>query len=151
MEPGSNMPGAEVDRTLEVFGETVIIRSDPAGALLDVAVIEEIVPSAVAAPFHRHDREDEISYVIEGTFRIWRGDEVLDVGPGGVALLPRHQVHTFKNIGTGTGRLLTVIQPAGLEHFFEAVAERHLGDDDTDEIASLAAEFGLEILGPPPT
>ena len=92
VEPGSNMPGAEVDRTLEVFGETVRIRSDPAGALLDVAVIEEIVPSAVAAPFHRHDREDEISYVIEGTFRIWRGGEVLDVGPGGVALLPRHRL-----------------------------------------------------------
>ncbi|WP_425336069.1 hypothetical protein [Sinorhizobium numidicum] len=34
-------------------------------------------------------------------FRIWRGDEVLDVAPGGIALLPRHQVHTFKNIGMG--------------------------------------------------
>ena len=50
--------------------------------------------------------------MIEGTFRIWRGDEVLNVGPGGVALLFRHQINTFKNIGTGTGRLLTVIQPA---------------------------------------
>ena len=50
---GSNMPGAEVDRTLKVFGETVIIRSDPAGALLEEseAIIEEIVPSALAAPF----------------------------------------------------------------------------------------------------
>jgi mannose-6-phosphate isomerase-like protein (cupin superfamily) len=149
-EPGRNALGAHVDRALEVFGETVIIRGDPAGALVDVAVIEEIVPPGVAAPFHRHAREDEISYVIEGTFRIWRGDEVLDVGPGGIALLPRHQVHTFKNIGKGTGRLLTVIQPAGLERFFEVVAERRLGDDDMDEITTVAAEFGLEILGPPP-
>jgi mannose-6-phosphate isomerase-like protein (cupin superfamily) len=149
-ESGTNVPGAQVDRALEVFGETVIIRSDPAGALVNVAVIEEIVPAGVAAPFHRHDREDEISYVIEGTFRIWRGDEVLDFGPGGIALLPRHQVHTFKNVGTGFGRLLTVIQPAGLERFFEVVAERRLGDDDMDEIRTVAAEFGLEILGPPP-
>ena len=108
VEPGRNALGA--DRVLEVFGETVIIRRDPAGALVDAAVIEEIVPPAVAAPLHRHGREDEISYVIEGTFRIWRGDEVLDVGPGGIALLPRHQVHTFKNIGAGPGRLLTVIR-----------------------------------------
>jgi hypothetical protein len=63
-ESGTNVPGAQVDRALEVFGETVIIRSDPAGALVNVAVIEEIVPAGVAAPFHRHDREDEISYVI---------------------------------------------------------------------------------------
>ena len=147
-EPGRNALG--VDRTLEVFGETVIIRRDPAGALIDAAVIEEIVPPGVAAPLHRHGREDEISYVIEGTFRIWRGDEVLDVGPGGIALLPRHQVHTFKNIGTGPGRLLTVIVPAGFERFFEVVAERRLGDEDMDEITTVAAEFGLEILGPPP-
>ena len=147
-EPGRNALGA--DRVLEVFGETVIIRRDPAGALVDAAVIEEIVPPGVAAPLHRHGMEDEISYVIEGTFRIWRGDEVLDVGPGGIALLPRHQAHTFKNIGTGPGRLLTVIQPAGFERFFEVVAERHLGDEDMDEITTVAAEFGLEILGPPP-
>ncbi len=149
-ETGRNVLGAQVERALEVFGEKVIIHRDPAGALVDVAVIEEIVPPAMAAPFHRHDSEDEISYVIEGTFRIWRGDEVLDVGPGGIALLPRHQIHTFRNIGTGTGRLLTVIRPAGLERFFEAVAERRLGDDDIDEITTVAAEFGLEILGPPP-
>lgn len=67
-----------------------------------------------------------------------------------IALLPRHQAHTFKNIGTDPGRLLTVILPAGFERFFEVVAERRLGDDDLDEIATVAAEFGLEILGPPP-
>ena len=149
-EPGSNAPGAQGDCALEVFGETVIISRDPAGAL-DAAVIEEIVPPGVAAPLHRHGREDEISYVIEGTFRIWRGDEVLDIGPGGIAFLPRHQVHSFKNIGTAPGRLLTIILPAGFERFFEVVAERRLGDENLDEIATVAAgEFGLEILGPPP-
>ncbi len=144
-EPGRNVLGAQVDRALEVFGETVIIHRDPAGALVDVAVIEEIVPPAVAAPFHRHHREDEISYVIEGTFRIWRGDEVVDVGPGGIALLPRHQVNLQEH-WYGHGRLLS-IRPGGFERFFEVVAERRLGDDDTDEITSVAAEFGLEILG----
>lgn len=75
---------------------------------------------------------------------------MLDVGPGGIAFLPRHQVHTFKNIGTGPGRLLTVILPAGFERFFEVVAERRFGDEDLEEIATIAAEFGMEILGPPP-
>lgn len=145
-----NSPKAGADRVFEVFDETVIVRGDAGGALLDAAVIEEIVPPSVGAPLHRHSREDEISYVIEGRFRIWRGDEVLDVGPDGVALLPRHQVHTFKNIGEGPGRLLTVILPAGFERFFKVVAERRLGDEDLAEIATIASGFGLEILGPPP-
>ena len=138
------------DRVLDVFGETVIIRRDPAGPPIDASVIEEIVPPGVGAPLHRHSREDEISYVIEGTFRIWRGDEVLDVSPGGTVFLRRDQIHTFKNVGTDPGRLLTVILPAGFERSFEAVADRSLGDQDTDEITAVATEFGLEILEPPP-
>jgi glyoxylate utilization-related uncharacterized protein len=149
MEPQGKVLRTATDRIVEVFGETVIIRQDPSGSLLDAAVIEEIVPPGGAAPLHRHSREDEVCYVIEGMFRIWRGGDVLDVNPGGIALLPRHQIHTFKNIGVETGRLLTVIQPAGFERFFEAVAERRLGDEDIDEITALAADFGLEILGPP--
>lgn len=149
-EPLINAPRAQAECALDVFGETVIIRRDPAGGL-DASVIEEIVPPGVAAPLHRHSREDEVSYVIEGTFRIWRGDEVFDVGPGGIALLPRRQVHSFRNMGTAPGRLLTVILPAGFEHFFEVIAERRLGDENLDEIATVAADqFGLEIMGLPP-
>jgi uncharacterized cupin superfamily protein len=150
IEPRMEAPGTAADQAFEVFGETVIIRHDPAGLLLDAAVIEEVVPAGGAAPLHRHSREDEVCYVIEGMFRIWRGDEVFDVNPGGIALLPRHQTHTFKNIGVETGRLLTIILPAGFERFFATVAERRLEDEDIDEITALAADYGLEILGPPP-
>jgi mannose-6-phosphate isomerase-like protein (cupin superfamily) len=149
-DPIAPAPISAGDEVLEVFGETVILRRDPLGSSLDGAVIEEIVPPGVAGPWHRHSREDEVSYVIEGSFRIWRGEEVFDLGPGGVALLPRDQAHTFQNVGSGTGRLLTVITPAGLERFFQAVAERNLGEDDIDEVMAIAAEFGVEILGPPP-
>ena len=134
-----------------MFGETVIIRRDPAGQVLDAAVVEEIVPPGVGAPLHRHSREDEISYVVAGSFRIWRGEEVLDIGPGGVALLPRDQAHTFQNVGSTPGRLLTVIVPAGFERFFEAIVDRGVAEADDDRIVAVAAEFGLEILGPTPS
>ena len=149
-EPAKTVSDAPGDQTLELFGETIIIRRDPLGSSLDASVIEEIVPPGIAGPWHRHSREDEVSYVIDGTFRIWRGEDVFDIGPGGVALLPRDQTHTFQNVGTTAGRLLTIITPAGLERFFEVVAERGLGENDLDELVAIAAEFGVEILGPPP-
>lgn len=137
-------------RVLKVLGETVIVCRDPGRSTgLDASVIEEIVPPGFAAPWHRHTKEDEITYVIEGSFRIWRDDEVLDIGPGDVALLPRNQAHTFKNVGATEGRILTVITPAGLEEFFVALEDRHVGEDE-DALVALAAEFGLEIVGPPP-
>lgn len=75
---------------------------------------------------------------------------MFDIGPGGVALLPRDQPHTFQNVGAEPGRLLTDITPAGLERFFEVVAERDLREEDMDEVVAIAAEFKVEILGPPP-
>ncbi len=57
----SSIPPTTEDQTLEVFGETVILRRDPLGSPLDASVIEEIVPPGVAGPWHRHSREDEVS------------------------------------------------------------------------------------------
>jgi quercetin dioxygenase-like cupin family protein len=94
--------GAAGNRVLDVFDETVIIRRDPS-ASLDAAVIEEIVPPGIGAPLHRHSREDEICYVVEGQFRIRRGDEVFDVNAGGVALLPRNQATPSRASATQRG------------------------------------------------
>lgn len=62
---------------------------------------------------------------------------------------PRDQAHTFQNLGPQVGRLLTVITPAGLERFFQVVAERGLGEDDLEEVVALAAGLDVEILEPP--
>ena len=139
------------EERLDIFGETMILRRDPRGSRLDAMIMEEIVPPGVAAPWHRHEREDEVCCVIEGTFRIWRGEEVLDLGPGGVAMLPRNQAHSFGCVGPGVGRILTVVSPAGLERFFQEVARQGWGDEDLATVTACAAAFGLEILGPPPS
>jgi mannose-6-phosphate isomerase-like protein (cupin superfamily) len=39
-------------------------------------------PRALAAPLHRHIREDEYSFVLEGRMGALLGDEVLEAGPG---------------------------------------------------------------------
>src|SRR5205085_4270839 len=52
-------------------------------------------PYALAAPLHRHTREDEYSFVIEGRVGALLGDEVAVAGPGDLIFKPRHQWHTF--------------------------------------------------------
>ena len=39
-------------------------------------------PRALAAPVHRHTREDEYSYVLEGRMGALLGDDVVEAGPG---------------------------------------------------------------------
>ncbi len=70
---------------------------------------------ALAAPLHRHTREDEYSYVLEGRMGALLGDEVLEAGPGDLVFKPRGEWHTFWNAGDEPCRILEIISPAGFE------------------------------------
>src|SRR5690349_24780850 len=61
---------------------------------------------ALAAPLHRHTREDEYSYVVEGRVGALLGDEVVIGGPGDLIFKPRNQWHPFWNAGGVPARLL---------------------------------------------
>jgi len=83
-----------------------------------------IPPRSLAAPLHRHDREDEYSYVLEGRMGAQLGDAVVYASAGDLVFKPRRQWHTFWNAGDTSCRILEVISPAGFEHFFDEMAER---------------------------
>ena len=85
-----------------------------------VSIVEHpIPPRALAAPLHRHTREDEYSYVVEGRVGAWADGEVVYGEPGDLIFKPRNQWHTFWNDGDEPARLIEVISPAGFEHFFD--------------------------------
>jgi mannose-6-phosphate isomerase-like protein (cupin superfamily) len=80
-------------------------------------------PRALAAPLHRHNREDEYSFVLEGRMGALLGDEVLEAGPGDLVFKPRQQWHTFWNAGEEPCRILEIISPAGFERFFRELVD----------------------------
>ena len=101
---------------------------------------------ALAAPLHRHAREDEYSYVLEGRVGALLGDEVVVGGPGDLIFKPRNQWHTFWNAGDEPARLLEIISPAGFERFFEELVD--LGGvtaADPQTLAQLCARYELEM------
>lgn len=101
---------------------------------------------ALAAPLHRHSREDEYSYVIEGRVGALLGDEVVVGAPGELIFKPRGQWHTFWNAGDQPARLLEIISPAGFEKYFaELVALGGSTRIGPRERAALAAKYGLEV------
>src|SRR5437764_14697210 len=102
---------------------------------------------ALAAPLHRHTREDEYSYVLEGSVGALLGDEVVVGGPGDLIFKPRDQWHTFWNAGDEPARILEIISPAGFERFFAELAEAvaDMPEPDPDRLGALGARYGLEF------
>jgi mannose-6-phosphate isomerase-like protein (cupin superfamily) len=103
-------------------------------------------PRALAAPLHRHTREDEYSFVLEGRMGALLGDDVVEAGPGDLVHKPRNQWHTFWNAGDEQCRVLEIIAPAGFERFFDELVD--LGgvlNASPEELANLNARYGLEM------
>ena len=59
-----------------------------------------IPPRALAAPLHRHSREDEYSFVLEGRLGALLGDEVVYGEAGDLIVKPRGQWHRSGTPGT---------------------------------------------------
>ena len=103
-------------------------------------------PRALAAPLHRHNREDEYSYVLAGRLGALLGDEVVYAGPGDLVFKPRGQWHTFWNAGDEPTRILEIISPAGFEDFFsELVDLGGVTEADPDVLGGLCARYELEM------
>jgi mannose-6-phosphate isomerase-like protein (cupin superfamily) len=101
---------------------------------------------ALAAPLHRHLREDEYSFVIEGRMGALLGDEVLEAGPGDLVHKPRGEWHTFWNAGDEPCRILEIIAPAGFERFFaELVDLGGAAEADPAAMGELCARYDLEM------
>jgi quercetin dioxygenase-like cupin family protein len=103
-------------------------------------------PRALAAPLHRHNREDEYSFVLEGSVGALLGDDVVIGRPGDLIFKPRDQWHTFWNAGDTPARILEIISPAGFERFFDELDG--LGgalQAAPDALADLCARYQLDM------
>ena len=110
-------------------------------------VVEQVTPAGWGPPRHVHSREDEIFYVLEGTYEMHCGDVRRIVSPGATAVLPRGIPHGFRNAGSVPARLISVITPSGLENYFIAISKFKSQPSPAD-LAKLAGSYGLTLLPP---
>ena len=105
-----------------------------------------IPPHTRVAPLHRHSREDEYSFVLEGRMGALLGDEVVHADAGDFVFKPREQWHTFWNAADVPCRILEIISPGGFEHYFdEAAALIGSPDFEPARLGELGARYGLSF------
>lgn len=102
------------------------------------ALVEQVLaPRAIAAPVHRHTREDEFSFVLEGQVSFLAAGEEYVGDVGDLVFKPRMEWHTFWNATDEPARILEMISPGGLEEIFRMIGEA-TGDVDLDEMIERA-------------
>ena len=126
---------------------TIKARAETTGG--SFATLENVVPPREGPPLHRHGREDEMYFILDGRLRFKLGDTIHDAPTGAFVFIPRLTPHCFQNTGDAPARILVMFTPAGMERFFEQQADLAAGPMDTDAHRALAQQAAMEILGPP--
>ncbi len=126
---------------------TIKARAEATGG--SFAAVENLVPPKGGPPLHRHGREDEMYYILDGHLRFKLGNTIYDAPTGAFVFIPRRTPHCFQNIGDTAARILVMFTPAGMEQFFQDQSELPSGPMDTEAHHTLAQQAAMEILGPP--
>ena len=124
------------------FG-TAFLATDQAYALIQ----HTLGAGLIGAPPHRHNREDELSYVLDGKLTVWREGLVTEAGPGTLIKKPRGEWHTFWNTGEVTVRFLEIISPPKFADYFRELATiiPKSGPPDPQRVMALAKQYALEF------
>ena len=107
---------------------------------------------------HRHSREDEAFYVLDGEVSVYVGDQVVRAQTGDFLWAPREVPHAFC-VESPLARMLVVSTPGGFEEFFFETGEPAAAltppppvkePPDLDALVAALAEHGVAVVGPPP-
>jgi quercetin dioxygenase-like cupin family protein len=135
-----------------------LVEGGATGGQLGVALVTQ--PPGVATPLHRHTKEAEAFYLVEGRMSYQAGDELFEMYDGCFIFLPRGVPHAFRVRGESPARILALTVPGGLLGLYDDVGlpatEQRLpgADGQTPEVevpkwVEVAPRYGLEVVGPP--
>ena len=103
-------------------------------------------PGGDMPPLHVHHAEDEGFYCLGGEITLYLPGDSVTLRAGDFFLAPRGVPHTYE-VGAGGCELLVSSSPSGFERFVTAVAA--LDEVTPERLTAVAAEYEIEILGPP--
>jgi quercetin dioxygenase-like cupin family protein len=132
---------------------------DTAGSL---ALIEHAGRGGAGTPLHRHTREAETFFVLDGNLDGWSDNDHTIVSAGDTLYLPAGSEHAYR-VRSNTARFLLLITPAGFEQFF--IADGTPSDphaelppvpepppaEAVEQLSQILSDYGVTITGPPPT
>jgi len=145
------MSGPGEGRTVHVLGLDVRVKIASTDTQDAFTVFDAEIPPMAGPPMHRHAHQDECWQVMEGAFRFVVDGREIHGRAGDTVFAPRGSEHTFQNVGSTPGHLLTMAVPGGLDVFFEAlevVSPRGTAPDPA-KLMPIFDRHGMELLGPP--
>jgi len=135
---------------LDIMGEETLAKLTSADTNGAAAIIHQKIPPMSGPPLHRHSREDEWFYILEGELTFEVDGQRTIVRSGGSAFVLRGTAHTFRNFGADSVKILVMVMPGAFQRFLEELSLLTKGQPGPDlgRVERLMNNYGIELLGP---
>lgn len=108
------------------------------------------IERGLGIPPHVHEHEDEVIFVVEGTYDLWIAGQTHKASAGSVFHFPRGIPHGFTNAGSTPGRTFWNEVPGrNFETFFDELGALPPGPPDMAKVAAIFGKYNIDILPPP--
>jgi hypothetical protein len=135
---GYMLPSRE-GHAIAAIGLGITMKTDGKSTHDAYSLFEYTVPPRTdGPPPHLHTRED-----------VHLGGEDFTLELGDYLYLPRDVIHAFRNPYSDESRVISVVSPAGLEQYYQALADMPPGPKDISLMKKIMADFGIEMQLPP--
>jgi quercetin dioxygenase-like cupin family protein len=113
------------------------------------ATLVETSPQGGGPPPHKHQNEDETFFVIEGDYEFLVDGEWIRASAGDSFYRGRGTIHTFRNCGKTTGRILIFVHPGGFQSYLEEISPLSV-PADLPKLIEISNRYGISFPGIPP-
>ena len=115
----------------------------------ELAIFEQTsLSQGRGTPLHVHHFQDEVFYVVEGSYYFQVGEDKFSLTTGDSIFLPRKVPHAWTQVSK-KGKMTVTLQPAGkLEDFFVTMAALD-HEPPPAEISKIFADNDMQVVGPP--
>lgn len=125
-----------------------------------ISMLEHRAPFHDSPPMHIHHKEDEVFHILEGTFIFKIHEEERKLAAGNTLLMPKGVPHSYRIDSSEGGHWITVTTKGDFENLVLAISRPALqirlpeasgvpSAEDQKFLSQKAAEFNIEIVGPP--
>ena len=109
------------------------------------------LPGGAVIPTHRHDRDEEVLYVLEGEVAVVLNGRELRAKTGDTVFVPVGTWMTVRNSGSGLARLLGIIPRAEMEtcmRLSHRSQKAAVDNSATDQAVAQVCQISAPPLGP---
>ncbi len=129
-------------KTFKVFGEPVEVLVSGEMTNGRSTTLTQVSPPGGGPPPHSHHNEDETFFVVEGDYEFLKDSQWVKAPVGQAIQAMRGSVHTFRNVGQTTGKMLVFVAPAGMEKYLEEISTLSI-PDDMAQLLAVSERYGI--------